>query len=201
MRSRFHRRFTHLLSSVAFCSEACGSQIVEFALSAPLLVLFVVGIFDFSGAIALKNKLANAAREGARVAAADPATDMTASMPVAVSDSLQAVDSYLLSNSVSDCGWNTTPTVTNTAGTLTWAASATCPGISTANFQIRVNRGCISSQSVNMGGNTVTVKMVGTCVTINYPYVWKFSGPASLFGFNFIGPTTLSTTAMAFDEN
>jgi Flp pilus assembly protein TadG len=28
-----------------------ASQIVEFALSLPLLVLFVVGIFDFSGAL------------------------------------------------------------------------------------------------------------------------------------------------------
>jgi Flp pilus assembly protein TadG len=201
MRSRFHRGLARWLSASRFCSEARGSQIVEFALSAPILVLFVVGIFDFSGAIALKNKLANAAREGARVAAADPATDMASSMPVAVSDSLQAVDSYLLSNSVSDCGWNTTPTVTNAAGTLVWAASATCPGISSANFQIKVDRGCISKQSVNMGGNTVNVDMIGTCVTINYPYVWQFSGPASLFGFTFIGPTTLSTKAMAFDEN
>ena len=44
-----------------------ASQIVEFALSLPLLVLFVVGIFDFSGAISLKQKLTNAAREAARV--------------------------------------------------------------------------------------------------------------------------------------
>ncbi|MGB8729537.1 MAG: TadE family protein, partial [Candidatus Sulfotelmatobacter sp.] len=53
-----------------------ASQIVEFALSLPLLVLFVVGIFDFSGAISLKQKLTNAAREAARVAAADPASDL-----------------------------------------------------------------------------------------------------------------------------
>ncbi|MFZ0759119.1 MAG: TadE family protein, partial [Candidatus Sulfotelmatobacter sp.] len=53
-----------------------AAQIVEFALSLPLLVVFVVGIFDFSGALTLKQKLTNAAREGARVAAADPANDL-----------------------------------------------------------------------------------------------------------------------------
>ena len=56
------------------CTCDSGTQIAEFALSLPLLVLFVVGIFDFSGAITLKQKLTNAAREGARAAAADPAS-------------------------------------------------------------------------------------------------------------------------------
>ncbi|MGO9170095.1 MAG: TadE/TadG family type IV pilus assembly protein, partial [Candidatus Sulfotelmatobacter sp.] len=66
----------------------CATQIAEFAVSLPLLVLFVVGIFDFSGAVTLKQKLTNAAREGARVAAADPANDLgnssTAALPVSV---------------------------------------------------------------------------------------------------------------------
>ena len=39
-------------------------------------MLFVVGIFDFSNAVSLKQKLTNAAREAARVAAADPANDL-----------------------------------------------------------------------------------------------------------------------------
>ena len=74
------------------------------AISLPVLVLFVVGIFDFSGALTLKQKLTNAAREGARVAAADPASDMYASVPVAVSDAFQVVDNYLLSEKINDCG-------------------------------------------------------------------------------------------------
>src|SRR5271169_5355142 len=82
-----------------------ASQIVEFALSLPLLTLFVVGIFDFSGAISLKQKLTNAAREGARVAAADPATDMGSStVPASVADAFQVVDNYLLSENIADCG-------------------------------------------------------------------------------------------------
>jgi len=58
--------------------------------------------FDFSGALALKHKLANAAREGARVAAADPANDLsnTSTVPVSVSDAYQVVDNYLLSENL-----------------------------------------------------------------------------------------------------
>src|ERR1700730_15850666 len=90
-------------------SGECAAQLVEFAVSLPLLVVFVVGIFDFSGAFTLKQKLANAAWEGARVAAADPATDLGNSFgkgtePVSVSDAFQVIDSYLISEQINDCG-------------------------------------------------------------------------------------------------
>src|ERR1700676_2138628 len=98
-------RRTGLLASLKRdWTEDCASQIVELAISLPVLVLFAVGIFDFSGALTLKQNLTNAAREGARVAAADPASDMYASVPVAVSDAFQVVDNYLLSEKINDCG-------------------------------------------------------------------------------------------------
>ena len=87
-----------------------ASQIVEFALSLPLLVLFVVGIFDFSGAISLKQKLTNAAREAARVAAADPANDLgspSGAQPASVLDAFYVVDNYLISEKLNDCGLST----------------------------------------------------------------------------------------------
>jgi hypothetical protein len=82
-----------------------ASQIVEFAVSLPLLVLFVVGIFDFSSAITLKQKLTNAAREGARVAAADPANDLGGAVPfpASVGDALQVVRSATL---LASAGWS-----------------------------------------------------------------------------------------------
>ena len=62
-------------------ANSCGAsdraaQLVEFAVALPLLVLFVVGIFDFSNAFTLKQKLTNIARDAARTAAADPASDL-----------------------------------------------------------------------------------------------------------------------------
>ena len=70
----------------------------------PLLVVFVVGIFDFSSAFTLKQKLTNVARDAARAAAADPANDLQSSSPMSVNDAFQVVDSYLLANNLNDCG-------------------------------------------------------------------------------------------------
>ena len=70
-----------------------AAQLVEFAVTLPLLVVFVVGIFDFSGAFTLKQKLTNVARDAARAAAADPASDLQSASPLSVNDAFQVVDS------------------------------------------------------------------------------------------------------------
>jgi len=181
-----------------FRTEDCASQIVEFALSLPLLVVFVVGIFDFSGAISLKQKLTNAAREGARVAAADPATDLGASSaPASVADAFWVINNYLSSENVGTCGL-TPSTLAQTPGTLTWKGSATASpcGASTA-FVLTINRACVKQQTVN--GNTVN--LVSSCVTIQYPYQWQFNRVAGLVGRSVSGPSSLTTTAAAFNEN
>src|SRR5947209_14393877 len=86
-----------------------AAQLVEFAVSLPLLVLFVVGIFDFSGAFTLKQKLTNVAREASRIAAADPANDLGSTFtagtaPISVVDAFKAVKNYLTVNHLYDCG-------------------------------------------------------------------------------------------------
>jgi Flp pilus assembly protein TadG len=175
----------------------CGSQIVEFALSAPLLVLFVVGIFDFSGALALKHKLANAAREGARVAAADPANDLANTVPVSVSDAYQAFDNYLLSEKVNDCGLQGTSPA---KATLTWTSPTLTGCQNNTGLVLTINRGCVQTQGVTLSQGTVQMGLVGTCVTVVYPYVWQFTSAAGLFS-GFIGPTNITTTAVAFNQN
>jgi hypothetical protein len=173
-----------------------GSQIVEFALSVPVLVLFVIGIFDFSGALALKHKLTNAAREGARVAAADPGTDFNNALPVSVSDAFQAVDNYLLSEQLNDCGLASAAAPAGALLQWVYTANTGCPGGASPGLTLTINRGCISKQTMTFGN----VDIVGTCVTIVYPYVWQFNAAAGLFS-RFVGPTTITTTAAAFDEN
>lgn len=177
-----------------------ASQIVEFALSLPLLVLFVVGIFDFSGAISVKQKLTNAAREAARVAAADPANDLgnASGVPASVLDAFYVVDNYLISEKLNDCGLSTPDLPTQTGGTLTWVSTTTgCPGGASGNLRLTINRGCVQSQTIN--GNPVN--LIGTCVTILYPYKWQYSSVIGLLGITFIGPTGMTTTATAFNEN
>lgn len=170
-----------------------ASQVVETALSIPLLVLFVVGVFDFSGAITLKQKLTNAAREGARVAASDPASDMFAAVPVAVSDAGQVVDNYLRSENINDCGLGPTLPTTPPQTALTWTYSKTGSGCAPGGITIAINRGCSTLEN--------GINLIGTCVTITYAYKWQFNSVSGLFGKAFVGPTTLTTTAEAFNEN
>ena len=185
-------RQTELQRALKECyADERASQIVEFALSLPLLVLFVVGIFDFSGAVSLKQKLTNAAREGARVAAADPANDLgNATVPASVADAFQVVDNYLVSENIAPCGLSVG---TFTATKLTWVFTATGSPCGATAFVLTINRGCV--QKVN------SVNLVGTCVTIQYPYKWQFNSVTSLVGGTFTGPTSLTTTAVAFNEN
>ena len=183
-----------LPSSSRGWANDCASQVVELALSLPVLVLFVVGIFDFSGALTLKQKLTNAAREGARVAAADPASDMYASVPVAVSDAYQVADNYLLSEKINDCGLSgggTPPTPTQTG--LTWTYTSTGSGCPGSGITLTINRG----YSTPVNG----IYLIGTYVTISYAYKWQFNSVGGLLGGRFTGPSAIVTTAEAFNEN
>jgi hypothetical protein len=175
----------------------CASQVVELALSLPVLVVFVVGIFDFSGALTLKQKLTNAAREGARVAAADPASDMAASVPVSVNDAFQVIDNYLLSENINDCGLSGTTPPTPTQSALTWTYAATGSGCPGSGITLTINRGCQTTVSQNSN----TVYLIGTCVTIDYGYKWRFNSVGGLFGGRVFGPSTITTAAAAFNEN
>ena len=174
-----------------------ASQVVELALSLPVLVLFVVGIFDFSGALTLKQKLTNAAREGARVAAADPASDMSVALPavpVAVSDAFQVVDNYLLSEKINDCGLSgggTPPTPTQSGLTWTYTSTGSCPG---SGITLAINRG-YSPPPVS------GIYLIGTYVTISYAYKWQFNSVGGLVGTRFLGPSTIQTAAEAFNQN
>jgi Flp pilus assembly protein TadG len=185
-------RFRRLAALGRGWTDEGASQIVEFAVAMPLLVVFVVGIFDFSTAISFKQKLTNAAREGARVAAADPANDLgNATIPASVTDAFWVVDNYLGSENIPDCGLDV-GAGTNTG--LTWVFTASgSPCGSIGALVLTINRGCF--KKVN------TVNLVETCVTIQYPYKWQFNNVASLVGGTFTGPTSITTNAIAFNEN
>jgi Flp pilus assembly protein TadG len=171
-----------------------AAQIVEFAISLPLLILFVVGIFDFSNALTLKQRLSNAARESARVAAADPANDLgspSTAVPASIGDAFQVVDRYLVSEKINDCGLAAAgaPAV---AG-LTWTYTATGGGCPGNGITLAINRGCTNP--------IATLNLIGTCITITYAYKWQFNSVASGLGWTGSGPKTLTVTAGAFNEN
>ena len=87
-----------------------GSQLLEFALSLPILLLLVVGVWDFGSAFALKQKLTNGAREGARIVVSTPmnnptpATGCSATVPCAIVSAATGVQQYLTNASL-DASW------------------------------------------------------------------------------------------------
>ena len=185
-----------------------AAQLVEFAVALPLLVLFVVGIFDFSYAFTIKQKLTNAARDGARVAAADPASDLQspATTPASVLDAFQDIDNYLVANKLNDCGISSSaPT---SAGPLTWKYTATT-GCPPGGLVIIINRGyyfpstgatlpSVNCTPQNPGSGTA---VISTCVTIEYGYAWRFGRAASLLGARSTLPNAITVTAVAMNEN
>src|SRR5258708_12405561 len=67
--------------TVSMLKDAQGAALLEFAISLPLLVVFVVGIYDFSGAFNQKQKIEQAAQEGAIVAGAQPRSEIAPPPP------------------------------------------------------------------------------------------------------------------------
>ena len=165
----------------------------------PLLVVFVVAIFDFTGAYTLKQKLANAAREGARAAAAAPAGDVgntTAPAPASVYDAYDVVVNYLDNSKVNDCGLRT---VVPTSSGLTWtyaSAGNAGNGCPLGGVTLIINRGCVSTTATGLN-------LAATCVQLRYAYKWQFNRVITLLvpTANY-GPTsTISSIAVAMNEN
>jgi Flp pilus assembly protein TadG len=186
-----------------------GAQLVEFAVTLPLLMVFVVGIFDFSGAFTLKQKLTNAARDAARAAAAEPASDLNqsgSSSPASVNDAFLALDNYLATNHINDCGIS----ATGSRSGLTWTFTASGNGCVAPGLKLIINRGYYFPQtgavlpSVSCAPSALSngqTAVIGTCVSIQYAYRWRFSRVASLLGSTAALPSQLSATAVAMNEN
>lgn len=206
MKTLTHNRWRALRKEL-WCEER-AAQLVEFAVALPLLVVFVVGIFDFSGAFTLKQKLTNVAREAARAAAADPATDLqVTTLPVSVSDAFQVINNYLVANNINNCGIDQTKYAPGNAQ-WTFTGSTGCP---TGGLVIVINRGysfpatgaavppdtTCTAQTVG----TQTIAVVATCVSIQYAYNWQFGRAASLLGSATTLPTSITATAVAMNEN
>lgn len=187
-----------------------AAQLAEFAVTLPLLVVFVVGIFDFSSAFTLKQKLTNIARDAARAAAADPATDLRNSLPYSVQDPFYIIDNYLIANNLDDCGASRlTPRL---VGTLTWQVTVGSSSSSPCGITVTINRGYYFPLAIPAttrppitctpappaGGVT---QIVGTCVSIQYSYQWRFGKVVSLLGSSAMLPAAITGEAVAMNEN
>lgn len=200
---------TDIISERFSWREERAAQIVEFAVALPLLIVFVVGIFDFSNAFTLKQKLTNVTRDAARTAAAEPTSDLGNTMPISVADAFYLIDNYLKANNIDDCGINLS-SGTSTAR-LTWTFSQSASGGSSCAITILINRGYYLAlpqptqppgvTCVPLPPGNAQTQLVGTCVSIQYSYPWRFGQVVSLIGgSNNMLPTMISSVAVAGNE-
>jgi len=188
-----------------------AAQLAEFAIALPLLVFFVVGIFDFSSAFTLKQKLTNIARDAARGAAGGPANDLLSpslSAPASVLDAFQLIQGYFTANNLNLCGITA---INGPPSGLTWTVSGTSNGCPPPGLTITINRGyflpstgaslppatCASPGPSGPGSLTV----IATCVSIQYAYQWRFGRVANLLGARDTLPSQITATAVALNEN
>src|ERR1039457_4009886 len=177
-----------------------GASLLEFAIVLPLLVVFVVGIYDFSAAFGVKQKVEQAAQEGAIVAGAQPIGDIQSAnispdslQPVvtAVFNSL-AASGVLTHANLGSCkipappGWVPAPP---TSPALKWIYTihGCSSAYSTDDLVISIDRGW------SAGASPVAL---GTVVTVKYPYHWRFGSVIQLL---FPGPNGYSTPTQVTD--
>jgi len=178
-----------------FLTEDSGSALLEFAISLPLLTVFVVGIYDFSGAFNQKQKLEQAAQEGAIIAGAQPTSDIASTtapdslLPVvtAIFNSLAASGVLTKANS-GTC--NAPGTASGPTGVAWKYAIPGCSGGNPSdNLLITIDRGWVSG--------TGSPRSVGSQVTIVYPYHWQFNSVIQLLipGAKYAAITQLTESA------
>ncbi|MFI5118662.1 MAG: TadE/TadG family type IV pilus assembly protein [Terriglobales bacterium] len=184
--------------AVHLVKDARGSALLEFAIVLPLLVVFVVGIYDFSNAFNQKQKIEQAAQEGAIVAGAQPMSDIassgsssTASNPDSLQPVVSAIVNSLAGSGVLNQGACQPPFPAPAQAGLTW--TYTISGCSSAyasdNLVIAINRGSVSGSAP---------AAVCTVVTVTYPYHWRLFG--SVIQLLVPGPNGYSTPTQVTDS-
>jgi Flp pilus assembly protein TadG len=192
-RSAFSAAINTFQSETRLLRGSDAAALIEFAVALPLLVVLVVGIFDFGAAFNLKQELNNAVREGARFAATQPTNDLALFRPPSVNAVRFLVDSYLKTAKVNDCGLDTA-TWAPGGPSLTWVFTATtgCPGalILTVSRGVPVQETVVGSPAANM---------LCTTVLISYPYQWHFNSVIQLLvpGASYAGVSQIRSDATA----
>lgn len=184
-------------------SSAEGSEIVELAISLPLLLVFLVGILDFGTAFTLKEKIGNAVFEAARFASNQPSSDLSfgsgacgTSSPGSICAIRDVVENNLLAAKVDDCGLATATPAFSSPLTWTFTASSCSSGIGT--MTMIIERGYTYSGTLTSTG-PYTIE--ASKVTISYPYNWRFYKAIRLVAPSANYASSSQITAVAVMQN
>ena len=183
-----------------------GAEILEFAISLPLLLVVTVGVFDFGSAFAVKQKLANVALQGARVASNQPTTDLSLAAacgaPASVCSVRDVVETDLVASKLNDCGLGTVNGAGSGPLAWTFTANTGCGGTLT----LIVERGYVYTATLPLpappfqAGN-YTIE--GSKVSLSYPYRWQFNRvvPFIAPGANYPATTQINSVAIMQNLN
>jgi Flp pilus assembly protein TadG len=180
--------------------DSTGSQIVEFAVALPLLLVLVVGIFDFGNAFNLKQKLTNSTRDAARLGAGQATSDLSNAPPPSILALRDVVANYMQNAKIDNCGLGSAAATPAGASTpWKWTFTSACP--LGGNLVLTVDRGNVFLGSVTTAGNAI--KVISTEVTISYPYVWQFNRVIKLLApsASYPGTTQIITDSVVANES
>lgn len=174
-----------------------GQALLEFAIVLPLLVVFVVGIYDFSGAFNEKQKIEQAAQEGAIVAGAQPRGDIASpASPASLQSVVVAVFNSLVANGTVPSGTCTAPGTAVNQGGVKWQYTILgCPDT----LIVTIDRGVVIGAGTP-GSNSPA--SLGTTVTVQYPHHFQFDRVIQLLvpGANYASMTQLVASATVHNQ-
>ena len=144
-----------------FFKNTSGAELLEFALALPLILVMAVGLLDFARAYNIKQKLANAAREGVRYQAVED-HDIDNSSPSSLTTLRDDVVTYLTNSAINTSFIGTTLSYSGTTCIGTWYTTRS--GVS---YGLQVER-CVAI------ADSSSTSIPATRVTLYYPYDWTF---------------------------
>ncbi len=178
-----------------------GAEILEFAISLPLLIVVAVGVFDFGSAFTVKQKVGNITLQGARVASNQPTTDLSLNgacgAPASICSVRDVVEANLVASKLNDCGLG--GVAGGSSGSLAWTftANAGCGGTLT----LKIERGYVYTATLPNPPFQANYTIEGTRVTLSYPYRWQFNRVAPLIAPGANYPATTQINSVAIMQN
>lgn len=196
--SLFARPISAMLAALA---DNEGAEILEFAISLPLLLVVAVGVFDFGSAFTVKQKVGNVALQGARFASNQPTTDLSRAgacgAPASICSVRDVVDSNLVASRLNDCGLGTVNGAGSGPLAWTFTANAGCGGTLT----LIIERGYVYTATLPAPPFQANYTIEGSRVTLSYPYRWQFNRVVPLIAPAANYPATTQINSVGVMQN
>lgn len=178
-----------------------AAEILEFAISLPILLVVAVGVFDFGTAFTVKQKLGNVALQAARVASNQPATDLSLAAacgaPASICSVRDVVESNLVASRLNDCGLGTVNGAGSGSLSWTFTANTGCGGTLT----LIIERGYVYAATLPAPPFQANYTIEATRVTLSYPYQWQFNRVVPFIAPAANYPATSQINSIAIMQN